>query len=120
MSTQLEDVAGLAGQLVSIAGVLQRQVLLLANDQMPSSRPPRNRAECMARLRDLLETLRVMLEGITLNPDMMAVASDSWREIVQAQCDVADWIYFLDHLPEAAAAGLLKGGGPPCGCNGDA
>lgn len=49
----------------------------------------------LPRLKTFLESLAGMLEGIQLNPDMMAVAHDHEREIARASAEIRDWIHFL-------------------------
>lgn len=76
----------------------------------------------LGQLRILLAQLRETLDGIAMNPDMMAGSQQDFPAIVLASADINDWISYLDHrdqeatsempVPPAADVMMARGGLP--------
>lgn len=64
----------------------------------------------VVKLQDFLKRVHSTLEGVLLNPDMVAVAQDSEAELYQVIIETADWIKFLESNPLTPIAAAKEGG----------
>jgi len=65
----------------------------------------------LARFQTFLKRVHSTLEGVLLNPDMVAVAQDSEADLYQVIIETADWIKFLDTDPLTPIGVAAKEGG---------